>query len=143
MAAAALLALAVHASANGAQTGDKPKPQRVKVTGEVIDSWCYVSGIMFAEGTAHHQCAVWCAVGGIPVGVNGDDGKVYIVLKSDETGDNVSVPRIIDIQTHKITADADLYVRDGVNYLVFDKVLEDGGVVNMTHETYGIQPFGE
>ncbi len=43
--------------------------QRVEVTGEVIDSWCYISEIMYPEGTAHHQCALWCAAGGIPVGV--------------------------------------------------------------------------
>ncbi|WP_419796574.1 MAG: hypothetical protein ACNI26_09200 [Terasakiella sp.] len=43
--------------------------QRVSVTGEVIDTWCYVTEIMFAEGTAHHQCAVWCAVGGIPISI--------------------------------------------------------------------------
>ena len=41
--------------------------RRVKLTGEVIDSWCQTTGIMYALGTAHHQCAIWCAVGGIPV----------------------------------------------------------------------------
>ena len=47
---------------------------RVKVTGEVIDTWCYLTEIMFAEGSAHHQCAVWCAAGGIPVGILGASG---------------------------------------------------------------------
>ena len=51
-------------------------PKRVTISGEVIDTWCYVTEIMFAEGSAHHQCAVWCAVGGIPVSVLGEDGKV-------------------------------------------------------------------
>ena len=55
--------------------------ERVKVTGEVIDTWCYITEIMFPEGSAHHQCAVWCAAGGIPVGILGDDGTVYMVLK--------------------------------------------------------------
>ncbi|MBV9522298.1 MAG: hypothetical protein JO010_05870, partial [Alphaproteobacteria bacterium] len=55
-------------------------PQRVKITGEIIDSWCQVSQIMgVGIGTAHHQCAIWCAVGGIPVGIQGDDGKAYIL----------------------------------------------------------------
>src|SRR3546814_10367235 len=30
-------------------------PQRAQLTGEVIDTWCYLSEIMYAEGTAHHQ----------------------------------------------------------------------------------------
>ena len=35
--------------------------ERVTVTGEVIDSWCYITEIMYPLGTAHHQCAIWCA----------------------------------------------------------------------------------
>ena len=42
-------------------------PKRVQVSGEIIDTWCHVTEIMYSQGTAHHQCAVWCAVGGIPV----------------------------------------------------------------------------
>ena len=38
-------------------------PTRIRVTGEIIDSWCQVSKIMGTGiGTAHHQCAIWCAV---------------------------------------------------------------------------------
>jgi hypothetical protein len=33
--------------------------ERVRVTGELVDTWCSTSGIMYAYGTAHHQCAVW------------------------------------------------------------------------------------
>jgi hypothetical protein len=119
-------------------------PQRIKVTGEIIDSWCQVSQIMgVGVGTAHHQCAIWCAVGGIPVGIQGDDGKTYVLLKVEETADLVGNPAIVDIQTDRITADADLYERDGVNYLVVSKVLENGGIVDLNHKQYGIVPFGE
>lgn len=118
-------------------------PQRVQITGEVIDSWCYLSEIMYAEGTAHYQCALWCAAGGIPVGILGDDGKVYIVLKLGDDTTNVASQAVIDIQTRKITVDADLIERDGMNYLLIDKVVADRGVVNLTHDDYGIQPFGE
>jgi len=118
-------------------------PQRVKVTGEVIDSWCYLSEIMYSEGTAHHQCAIWCAAGGIPVGILGEDGTVYIVLKLGDDTTNVANQAIIDIQTHKITVDGDLIERDGMNYLLINQVVADQGIVNLTHEDYGIQPFGE
>ena len=118
-------------------------PERVQVTGEIIDTWCYVSEIMFSEGTAHHQCAVWCAVGGVPVSILGEDGQVYVVLKVEDDVANVGNPRIIEIQTHKVTVDGDLYERDGVKYLVVTQVATDEGVVNLTHEDYGIQPFGE
>ncbi|MCH7936936.1 MAG: hypothetical protein IH994_07585 [Proteobacteria bacterium] len=117
--------------------------KRVTVTGEIVDTWCYVTEIMYGLGTAHHQCAVWCAIGGIPVSVLGEDGNVYVVLKVEEDGTNVANPRIINIQTHKVTVDGDLYERDGVKYLIVTQVVDDKGIVNLTHEEYGIQPFGK
>jgi hypothetical protein len=136
-AAALLLALSL------ATAGEAAVKKRVKVTGEVIDSWCYLTEIMYPLGTAHHQCAVWCAAGGIPVGILGDDGETYIVLKMGKGGRNVADPAVLEIQTRKVTVDADLIERDGVKYLIVDRVVEDAGVVNQTHQEYGIQPFGD
>ena len=118
-------------------------PQRVSVTGEIIDTWCHVTEIMYAQGTTHHQCAVWCAVGGIPVSILAEDGTVYMVLKIEDDDVSVANERIIKIQTHQVTVDGDLYVRDGVNYLIVTQVADDAGVVNLNHEDFGIQPFGE
>ncbi len=122
----------------GAATG-----QRVEVTGEVIDSWCYLTEIMYPEGSAHHQCALWCAAGGIPVGILADDGTVYIVLKLEDDTTSVANPAVMEIQSHRVRIEADLYLRDGINYLVINRVLGDEGVVKLTHDDYGIQPFGE
>ncbi len=135
--AAGLLSLGAGAAAAAAT------PERVLVTGEIIDTWCYITEIMFPEGSAHHQCALWCAAGGIPVGVLGDDGQVYMVLKVGDDTTNVANPAILEIQTHKVTVDGDLYRRDGINYLLIDRIVGDEGIVNVTHEDYGIQPFGE
>ena len=116
---------------------------RVTVTGEIIDTWCYVTEIMYGEGTAHHQCAVWCAVGGIPVSVLGDDGKVYVVLRVEDDDTSVANPRLLTVQSHRVTVDGDLYERDGVNYLIVTAVADDQGIVNLTHEEYGMQPCGD
>ncbi|MGR3699114.1 MAG: hypothetical protein ACU0CB_12625, partial [Roseovarius sp.] len=47
--------------------------ERIQVRGEIIDTWCYYSGVMggpdAVTGTAHHTCALWCSAGGIPVGL--------------------------------------------------------------------------
>lgn len=118
-------------------------PQRVQVTGEIIDTWCYVTEIMFSVGTAHHQCAVWCAIGGIPVSILGKDGTVYMVLRVEGEEKNVANPKVVQIQSHEVSVDGDLYVRDGVNYLLVNKVADDKGIVNLTHEDYGVQPFGK
>ena len=97
---------------------------------------------MYAEGTAHHQCALWCAAGGIPVGILGDDGQVYMVLKLEGDATSVANPAILKIQTHRVTVDGDVYDRDGIRYLVVNEVVDDSGIVKQTHEEYGIQPFG-
>ena len=117
--------------------------KRVRVTGEVIDSWCYITEIMYPLGTAHHQCAVRCAAGGIPVGLKDDDGKVYMVLKVESDTTSVANPALLRIQTHRVTAEGDLYVRDGINSLLVNKVVDDSGIVSQTHDEYGIQPFGK
>ena len=137
LAAAGLLLAGLSAPAAAATA------ERVQVTGEVIDTWCYISEIMFAEGSAHHQCALWCAAGGIPVGVLADDGQVYMILKLGDDANSVANPAILEIQSHRVSVDGNLYQRDGINYLLIDEIVGDEGIVNINHEDYGIQPFGE
>ena len=132
--AALTVAAAVAASAQAAPG------KRVQVTGEVIDTWCYITQIMYPEGTAHHQCALWCAAGGIPVGIKGDDGKVYLLLKIGDDATSVANPAVLRIQSHRVSVDANLIERDGMNYLLVDRVVRDDGIVNLTHDEYGIQP---
>lgn len=128
------------AGAAPAMAADAPK--RVKVTGEVIDSWCYLSEIMFALGSAHHRCAVWCARGGVPVGILGDDGEVYIVLMMEDDPNVIGNLGIMKVQTDELVVEGDLYERDSVKYLAIDTIIDDHGIVNYTHEDYDIQPSG-
>jgi hypothetical protein len=116
---------------------------RVTVTGEVIDTWCAVSGIMFGYGSAHHQCAVWCAIGGIPVSIHDKDGKVYMILRLEEEAETISNPAIARFQSHQVTVEGDLVTRDGVNFLFVTKIADDRGIVTMNHAEYGIIPFGQ
>ena len=135
---AALIAFA--ASSLGA--APPPNATRVKISGEVVDTFCSVSEIMFAYGTAHYQCAVWCAVGGVPVSVKADDGEFYMVLRVEDDEVNVVNPKLLKIQAHKVTVDGDLIKRNGVNYLLVSQVADDKGVVNLTHDENGIVPLG-
>ncbi len=119
------------------------QPQRVKVTGEVIDPWCYLSEIMWATGSAHHQCAVWCARGGIPVGILGDDEQVYIVLKVENDAGVIGHHGILRVQSNEVVVEGYLYERDSIRYLAIDTIIDDHGIVNYSHEEFDIQPFGE
>lgn len=117
---------------------------RVQVTGEIMDTWCYLSGVMGGPeatlGTAHHTCAMWCAAGGIPVGLRTDDGEVYMVLKLEGAGTADGSPAVLEIQTDRITADGTAYERDGIKYLIVERIVSNEGITNNSHEDYGLVP---
>ena len=131
----ALVALPALAAAQG---------ERVRITGEMIDTWCYFSGVMGGPdavvGSAHHTCALWCSAGGIPVGMLADDGTVYMVIKWEGSTDIADGKTLLSVQSHRLTADGVVYERDGINYLVVEKVVSDEGIVNQNHEDYGAVP---
>lgn len=135
LAIAALLAAPAHAATEG---------ERVRVTGEVIDTWCYFSGVMGGPeavvGSAHHTCALWCSAGGIPVGLLADDGTVYMVLKMEGDAANAGGDTNLHVASHRLEADGMLYRRDGLNYLIVESVTADEGIVNATHEEFGVVP---
>ncbi len=123
-----------------AATESKP----IKVTGEIIDTWCYYSGVMggaeAVQGSAHHTCALWCAAGGIPVGVLAEDGTVYMVLKLAGAAPLADKDALLEIQSDRVTANGMHYVRDGINYIVVKDVVANEGIVNLNHEDYGVVP---
>ncbi len=118
--------------------------ERITVTGEAIDTWCYYSGVMGGPdavvGAAHHTCALWCSAGGIPVGLLAEDGTVYMVLKIEDDDTSNGGDTQLSIASHAITADGMYYQRDGINYLVVSKVVSDLGITNLNHEDYGPVP---
>lgn len=118
--------------------------KRVTVTGEIMDTWCYFSGVMgwyeATLGSAYHTCAMWCAAGGIPVGIAADDGTVYMVLKLDGDESVIGTDTMLEIQSDRITADGMLWERDGINYIVVSEVISNEGITNRSHEDYGVIP---
>lgn len=118
--------------------------ERIQVTGEIIDTWCYYSGVMGGPdavvGSAHHTCALWCSAGGIPVGLLAEDGTVYMVLKIGQDANSAGGDTQLSLAAHTVTADGLLYERDGLNYLVVNEVVSDQNIVRRTHEDYGTVP---
>ncbi|NKB50802.1 MAG: hypothetical protein GKR97_01030 [Rhizobiaceae bacterium] len=118
----------------------------VEIKGEIIDTWCYFSGVMgdsdATRGTAHHTCALWCAAGGIPVGVRTEEGEVYMVLKFKGEDPLEQSDTIMEIQSDIITARGMHYLRDGVNYIVVEDVVANDGITYLSHEDYdSVPPF--
>ncbi|MHA3976649.1 hypothetical protein ACW9UR_03095 [Halovulum sp. GXIMD14794] len=118
--------------------------ERVTVTGEAIDTWCYFSGVMGGPdavvGSAHHTCALWCSAGGIPVGLLAEDGTVYMVLKIEGDDASNGGDTQLHVASHVLTADGMLYQRDGINYLVVEEVTADEDILKLTHEDFGVVP---
>ncbi|MBF9044122.1 hypothetical protein HKCCE4037_12340 [Rhodobacterales bacterium HKCCE4037] len=133
--AAALACAAAPALADG---------EEVQIRGEVIDTWCYFSGVMggpdAVRGTAHHTCAIWCSAGGIPVGLLGEDGTVYMILAIGGDDQSAGGQTQLELASHDITVSGRHFARDGLNYLVVDEVVEDHGITNINHVDYGAVP---
>ncbi|WP_299201760.1 hypothetical protein [uncultured Tateyamaria sp.] len=126
--------------------GHAAEGTRIQVTGEIIDTWCYYSGVMGSPdavvGSAHHTCALWCSAGGIPVGLLAEDGTVYMVLKVGEDDQTAGGDTTLKLAAHTVEADGMLYERDGLNYLVVADVVSDLDITNQNHDDYGnVPPF--
>ena len=77
------------------------------------------------------------------MGILDDDSQVYIVLKIEGDSNSVANPTVLDILSHRVTVEGEAFTRDGMTYLVIERIVADQGIVNLTHDEYGIQPFGE
>ncbi len=117
---------------------------RIQLKGEIIDTWCYYSGVMggpdAVTGSAHHTCALWCSAGGIPVGLLAEDGTVYMVLKIASDTQSARGDTMLRLASHSVEADGIYYERDGINYLVVENVVSDLGITNLNHDDYGPVP---
>ena len=135
----AAVGLAMSAGASAAAEGEA-----ITVKGEMIDTWCYLSGVMgppdTVVGSAHHTCALWCSAGGIPVGLLAEDGTIYMVLKIEDDDELAGGDTALRLAAHTIEAEGMVYKRDGLNYLVVSKVVADLDIQQQTHVDYGHVP---
>jgi len=91
---------------------------KATVSGEVIDSSCYVkSG---AHGGEHSGCAGGCAKRGVPLALLTDDGKVVMVAsaKDGETANALLIENV----AKKVTVEGSWYERGGAKIFYIEKV---------------------
>jgi hypothetical protein len=70
-----------HPLAQGQEIVVKRPPvqgQEIVVKGEVLDMTCYIAHNL--SGPQHAECAKTCIRKGLPVGIKGEDGKVYLLV---------------------------------------------------------------
>lgn len=108
----AVLALAPFVAAP-AQAGDM-----VTMTGEVIDSACYIQ--KGAKGEGHKECAKKCADAGIPLALleDGTDDVIWLTGADHGSANEVLKP----YAAQKVTITGTLSERGGAKLMVVEKV---------------------
>ena len=86
-------------------------PATVTVTGEVLDMACYLDH--GATGAKHADCAKTCLESGLPAGIKGQDGKVYLLIGEHKPINALLAP----LAAKTITVRGKAVSRDGVNMI--------------------------
>jgi len=96
----------------------QPKGERVTVTGEVVDMWCYLEG--GDRGAAKKACATACAKAGNPIGILDAKGNLYVAagLKDHQPAQAL----LLDKLSSDVTATGTLVRQGGVQMLYVDSV---------------------
>jgi len=114
-AAFAVLPLAAHDGdmpASGEHDmGAMKSGSQVTVTGEVLDMACYLDH--GAHGEKHADCAKTCISSGLPVGIKGADGTVYLLIGEHKPANAL----LADYAAKTVTVKGKLVSRDGLNLL--------------------------
>lgn len=65
----------------GSLAAQEKAKKEATIKGEIIDSKCYLTGMMGGRGEEHKDCAIACIKGGLPVAILEEKtGNVYIVV---------------------------------------------------------------
>jgi hypothetical protein len=91
--------------------------QEILVKGEVLDMTCYIAYNL--SGPDHAKCASDCIRSGLPVGIKGEDGKVYLL--TGQAGHSVNA-ELADYAAKIVTVKGKQTVRDGFAQLQVEEI---------------------
>jgi hypothetical protein len=93
--------------------------EKVTVTGEVIDSACYIK--MGAKGEGHRECAQKCADARIPLALleDGTNKVIWVAAKADAESPN---PQLREHAARKVSVTGEYAERGGARILVVESV---------------------
>jgi hypothetical protein len=82
----------------------QPKGERLTVTGEVVEMWCYLEA--GDRGAAKKTCATACAKAGNPIALVDDMGELYLLagLKSHQP----ALDLLVDKMSERVTVSGTL-----------------------------------
>lgn len=96
----------------------QPKGDRVTVTGEVVEMWCYLEA--GDRGAAKKACATACAKAGNPVALVDDKGELYLLagLKSHQPAQEL----LLDKMSERVTVTGTLVKNARAQMIYIDTV---------------------
>lgn len=93
----------------------------VSITGEVIDTKCYLTGMMGGRGAEHEDCAIACIKGGLPVGILEEKtGKVYIL--APEKGTKGANEAFLAYAAKTVTVKGKVTEKGGTKLLLYSSI---------------------
>ena len=96
----------------------QPKGERVTVTGEVVDMWCYLEG--GDRGAAKKACATSCAKAGNSIGILDAKGNLYVAAGLADHQPAQAL--LIDKLSTDVTVTGTVVRKGGVQMLYVDSV---------------------
>lgn len=88
------------------------------VKGEVLDLSCYMAN--GATGNGHKACAQGCLDKGLPAGILGEDGQVYVLVEDHNKAD--AYKKVIQHAAEDVKITGTFVDKNGVQSLIVEKV---------------------
>jgi hypothetical protein len=107
---------------NLSQRGRHPlvQGQEIVVKGEVLDMTCYIAYNM--SGPEHAACARDCIRKGLPVGIKGKDGKVYLLVGPNWRRGEPLNSQLAEYAAKTVTVKGKVGTRDGFAQLQVEEI---------------------
>ena len=100
---------------------EKKAAKEVTVTGEIIDTKCYLTGMMGGRGPDHEDCAIACIKGGLPPGIVEDKtGMVYVLVP--EKGTKGANEALVKYAAKTVTVKGKVVEKGGSKLLLYSSI---------------------
>ncbi|OGU74698.1 MAG: hypothetical protein A3H45_13330 [Ignavibacteria bacterium RIFCSPLOWO2_02_FULL_55_14] len=95
--------------------------KEASIKGEIIDSKCYLTGMMGGRGEEHKDCAIACIKGGLPVAILEEKtGNVYVVVPAKgQKGANVA---LVEYAAETVTLKGMFIEKGGTKLFAYNSV---------------------
>lgn len=97
---------------------DEVHGKPITVTGQVVDTGCYLSHD--SKGADHAACAKMCAQAGVPLAILDDKGVIYTVVAADHKNPNIKLLPFIE---KKVKVSGTLLEKGGLHGIAIKTVV--------------------